>query len=184
MRHPLLPTWITISFANDNPDNLIAIQELRNNSQAIVSQFNDTIWALKKETLSLTAISDRIKIFVQRIQPSYPEVVIDIRENIMNDFRLQPIQAFHLFRIVQEAINNALRHSGCKRIFVDIMANRSWYVSIQDDGKGMQNGKVRTHKTGNGLSNMEARAFESGWEIRWKADSGNGTKVIIESVSE
>jgi signal transduction histidine kinase len=171
----------SISFANDNPDNLIAIQELRNNSQAIVSQLNDTIWALKKETLSLTAISDRIKIFVQRIQPSYPEVMIDIRENIMNDFRLQPIQAFHLFRIVQEAINNALRHSGCKQIFVDIMANRSWYVSIQDDGRGMQNGKVRTHKTGNGLSNMEARAFESGWEIRWKADPGNGTKVIIES---
>jgi len=174
----------SISFANDHPDNLVAIQELRNNSQAIVSQLNDTIWALKKETLSLTAISDRIKIFVQRIQRSYPDIMIDIRENIINDFRLQPIQAFHLFRIVQEAINNALRHSGCKQIFVDIMANRSWYVSIQDDGKGMQNGKVRAPKTGNGLSNMEARAFESDWEIRWKADSGNGTKVIIESVSE
>lgn len=170
-----------IAVTNDRPENAIPLQELRNNSQAIVSQLNDTIWALKKETLSLTAISDRIKIFVQRIQPSYPDVLIDIRENIFTDFRLQPIQAFHLYRIVQEAINNALRHSGCKQVEVDIMANRAWYVMIQDDGKGMENRKIRTSKTGNGLSNMEARAFEAGWEIRWKADAGKGTKVIIES---
>ncbi len=172
-----------ISIKENNPENQTALQELRNNSQSIVSQLNDTIWALKKDTLSLTAISDRIKIFVQRIQASYPEVLIDIRENIIIDFRLQPIQAFHLFRIVQEAINNALRHSGCKHIVVDIMANRTWYIMIQDDGTGMESRKLKPKKTGNGLTNMEARAFEAGWDIRWKANTGGGTNVIIESTT-
>ncbi len=173
-----------IKIVSDNTESHTALLELRNNSQSIVSQLNDTIWALKKETLSLTAISDRIKIFVQRIQPSYPDVIIDIKENIVNDFRLPPIQAFHLFRIVQEAINNALKHSGCKRILIGITAEHDWYVIINDDGNGMIPRKMKTSRTGNGLPNMEARALESGWDIHWKAEPGVGTKVIIESVGE
>lgn len=172
-----------ITVQGNDHDSLVAIRELRGNSQAIVSQLNDTIWALKKETLSLTAISDRIKIFVQRIQHSYPEVLIDIQENIFTDFRLQPIQAFHLFRIIQEAITNALKHSGCTKIDVHIMANKAWYVMIQDNGNGIEERKLRTSKTGNGLSNMETRALEAGWEISWKAVPGKGTKVIIESTT-
>ncbi len=37
------------------------VQGLHSNSQAIISQLNDTIWVLNKEALSLTAISDRLK---------------------------------------------------------------------------------------------------------------------------
>ncbi|HYC28011.1 MAG TPA: hypothetical protein VEB42_04330, partial [Chitinophagaceae bacterium] len=69
---------IRLRQATDN--DLIALHELKNNSLAIVSQLADTIWALKKDALSLTAISDRIKVFVQRIQSSYPEITIDVTE--------------------------------------------------------------------------------------------------------
>jgi signal transduction histidine kinase len=57
-------------------------------------------------------------------------------------------------------------------------------VNVEDNGKGMVPLKMKTSRTGNGLPNMEARALESGWEIHWKAEAGQGTKVIIESVSE
>jgi signal transduction histidine kinase len=86
---------ITISLADTG--NSVAMQELRNNSQAIVSQLSDTIWVLKKNALSLTAISDRLKVFIQRIQPSYPAVTIDVIEKIETDHLLPPSQAFHLY---------------------------------------------------------------------------------------
>ncbi|MEI9809577.1 MAG: hypothetical protein WDO16_17855 [Bacteroidota bacterium] len=98
-----------LSFKDGSAGNAVPLQELRNNSQAIVSQLGDTIWALKKDALSLTAISDRLKVFIQRIQPSYPDVTIDVMEKIETDHLLPPSQAFHLFQISQEAINNAIK---------------------------------------------------------------------------
>ncbi|MFT3703964.1 MAG: ATP-binding protein [Agriterribacter sp.] len=162
--------------ASDNALKSMAVQELRNNSQAIVSQLNDTIWALKKDALSLTSISDRIKIFIQRIQNSYPSISINVTEKIENDTMLSPSHAFHLFRIVQEAVNNALRHSKAKDIIVTIESNtNTWSISITDNGIGILPEAVK----GNGLLNMKERAKEAGCTIMWVPDVNRGTRVEI-----
>ena len=153
-----------------------AIQELRNNSQAIVSQLNDTIWVMKKDALSLTAISDRLKIFIQRMQSSYPHLKMDVIEKINEDHLLPPSHAFHLFQVLQEAINNAVRHSGGNQVTVSIESNGSWKITISDNGKGFEGSP---DKEGNGLSNMKNRAIESGWNIQWQSELPGGTTVII-----
>ncbi len=166
-----------ISLQSGN-ESIFSLQELRNNSQAIVSQLSDTIWALKKDALSLTAISDRLKVFIQRIQPGYPHISIDVTEEIETDFLLPPSQAFHLFRIMQEAINNALKHSGCTNVSVLIESAGQWKISIKDDGKGIA--QSNTGKTGgNGIGNMKSRAHDAGWEIEWLRNEAGGTRVVI-----
>lgn len=161
----------------------IVLHELRNNSQAIVSQLNDTIWALKKEDLSLTAISDRIKIFIQRIQPSYPHVAINVTETIREDLALPPSQAFHLFRIIQEAITNGLKHSKAREILIVFESNATGFqIEISDDGVGIKDaGKMKTE--GNGISNMQKRAKEACCSIEWTSGSQKGTDVIISSTT-
>lgn len=155
-----------------------AIQELRNNSQAMVAELNDTIWALKKDALPLTSISDRIKSFIQRIQASYPDSTVNVAERIEQDITLSPAHAFHLFRIAQEALNNALRHSGTQEIMVIIQSSKDhWQMVIADDGTGMHSEEAK----GNGLQNMKERAREAGWLIRWEAGETSGTQVIISS---
>lgn len=163
-----------------NSDNKQVFEELRNNSQSIVSQLSDTIWALKKDALSLTAISDRLKLFIQRIQSSYPAIKIDVLENINYDHLLPPSQAFHLFQIMKEGINNALKHSGCKQIYVIIegSADSHWKINIADDGKGIFQ-KQNLNGDGHGLSNMKSRSMESGCRIEWESNQPNGTCVII-----
>ena len=151
------------------------MQQLRNNSRAIVSQLNDTIWVLKKDSLPLTAISDRLKIFIQRIQSSYPGIRMDVVEHISIDHLLPPLQAFHLFQILQEAINNAVRHSGCTEVKIYIESDPYWQIIVEDNGKGMP--EAGSNGQGNGLHNMKSRAEESGWQIRWK--NGQGTQVIV-----
>lgn len=155
-----------------------ALQELHVNSQSIVSQLNDTIWVLKKDNLSLTAISDRIKVFIQRINPSYPDVNIDVTEHINTDIIFQPASAYHLFQIVKEAINNSLKHSGAKNIRIFLVSAGSWKITIADDGSGFPE-LDKNRSKGNGIMNMKNRAREAGWNITWEQQNTIGTEVSI-----
>jgi signal transduction histidine kinase len=168
-----------LSFSSDDSKEAAALQEVRVNSNAIVSDLSDTIWALKKESLPLTAVSDRLKIFIQRIQNSYPGVSIDVEEEITEDHSLSPSQGFNLFQTLQEAINNALKHSHCSHILVSVKGTEHfWEIRIQDNGTGMQDATTDAGG-GNGLFNMRNRATEAGWNIAWEAAQPSGTTVII-----
>ena len=156
-----------------------AFRELNNNSNAIISELNDTIWVLKKEALSLTAISDRIKVFISRIQKSYPDMNIEVEEQIETDHQLPSSQAFHLYRVLQEAINNALKHSKGKNIKVKITGDNNWNVSVADDGTGIDLSNESAGGGGNGLNNMKERCKEAGWEISWQKTDSGGTIVKI-----
>ena len=154
------------------------LEELKSNAQQIVAQLNDTIWVLTKEELALTAISDRLKVFIQRLLNSYPTVQIDVMEKITIDHLLPPIQAFHLFKILQEGITNALRHSKCTTITICIESDTNWQVIIKDNGNGMA-ANLDTTVGGNGLQNMKKRSKEAGWLISWQQLHPKGTQLIV-----
>ncbi|MEO5890975.1 MAG: ATP-binding protein [Ferruginibacter sp.] len=167
-----------ITLQKSDTENVTALRELRSNSQSIVSQLGDTIWALKKEELLLTAISDRLKVLIQKIGPSYPTIKIDVIETISDDILLPPSQAFHLYQTIQEALINALRHSNCKQVRVLFESDRNWKISICDNGKGILN-PGKKNLEGNGMANMKNRCKEMGWSIEWVINEFNGTRVII-----
>lgn len=158
----------------------LTMKHLKENSQAIVSELGDTIWALKKDALSLTTISDRIKVVIQRMQDNYPEFTFDVGEKITNDHLFSPSSAFDLFQIMQEAMNNALRHSKGNHIHILIEAAEDWSVIIKDNGHGL-NGNRINGSGGNGVANMENRARHAGWSIVWQQNNPSGTLVVVSS---
>ena len=156
----------------------ISMQNLKNNATEMISSLRDTIWAFNKDSVSLTGISDRLKTYIQKMQPAYPQVEIRIEENISTEKRLSPAQALHIFRIVQEALHNALQHSRSEKVRIDIESHElRAKISITDDGDGFDPSKV-TH-TGNGLLNMKSRAAEADFELRIEKNYPKGTKVIL-----
>lgn len=159
-----------------------AMDLLHENSQAMVSQLSDTIWVLNKESLTLTAISDRAKVLLRRLQPSYPATRMEVREEISEDIRLPSVQAFHLFRIIQEALTNALKHSAAGQVEIAIKSDGKWQVSIADNGKGMPGTAARSGG-GNGLLSMKKRAAECGWKIEWLPAVPAGTQVVVYSTA-
>ena len=166
--------------ADSHGKDIAAMHELRTNSREMVSQLNDTIWVLKKDALSITAISDRIKPFIQRLGASHPELSIEVQEDIIADRLLSPVQAFHLFRMMQEAIANAVKHSGGNEITLTIKSTEDdLNIRIQDNGRGM-NGTAGSAPEGNGLYNMQARAEAGNWVVEWLPRQPSGTIVSIQ----
>lgn len=168
-----------IKHENLDTQSSIAMQELRNNSQAMVAQLSDTIWVLKKDVRSITGISDRLKILIRRLQPSYPAIKIDVEEKLETDTVMPATQAYHLFLIIQEALNNALKHSRCRNVFILLESNAVNRIVISDDGTGFPESDTAVN-AGNGLANMRSRAAQAGWHIEWKQNKPSGTMVILE----
>ncbi|MBS1730818.1 MAG: sensor histidine kinase [Bacteroidetes bacterium] len=158
-----------------NSDN--QLQNLQQHSQNIMNSLRDTIWILNREHITITSLSDRIKNYTLKIGQSYDQQ-IEVEETITNDIRLGSQKALNIFRIVQEAIHNALKHSQAKNIHISIDSNELLKINIRDNGIGMA---MRKETAGNGLRNMQARAKDAGIQLSILSSPGKGT--LLEMVS-
>lgn len=154
------------------------LSQLKENMQDMIAQLNDSIWALNKKSMLLTAVSDRFKTFVHKLVNAYPNILVSVEEQITNDRTLSAFQALHLYRIMQEGLNNAFRHSGCTTVSIYVFSNEKlMQVSVVDNGTGIQSIK----ENGNGIGNLKARAKESGWDAEWVNNNDGGLSVVISS---
>jgi signal transduction histidine kinase len=153
------------------------LENLKGNVFEIMTSLRDTIWALNKETVTLTNLSDRVKIYVQKIQPSYKSVQIMVEENINEDPVLTPLNALHIFRILQESLNNSLKHSECDRLLITFKNDETCVITILDNGKGFD--PDRSQGMGNGLLNMQSRAQEAGISLVFGRVEPHGSRLTL-----
>ena len=83
------------------------------------------------------------------------------------------------YRILQEALNNAVRHAEADNIEV-VFENdgQSLKLEVSDDGQGVEKAKV-TSDGGIGLSSMQERARLLGVTFSIRSTRGEGTSVIV-----
>jgi len=85
--------------------------------------------------------------------------------------------AIHLYRIAQEAVNNALKHAKATRIVVNLnVSEDSTRLTIWDDGIGLA--KDFESRAGVGRYNMRYRANMIGAALRIQPGENGGTEVI------
>lgn len=84
-----------------------------------------------------------------------------------------------LYRIAQEALNNALKHASASTVAIHLCAdNRQICLEITDDGKGFA--LATTHDLGGmGLNTMQERAQRIGALFQIVSDVGDGTKIRV-----
>lgn len=87
----------------------------------------------------------------------------------------------NLYRIMQEALNNIVKHSGAKNVFINIYTDSHYiYLNIEDDGKGISSGEhAEQFYSGYGIDFMKERVSILGGKIRFDSKPGVGTKISI-----
>jgi signal transduction histidine kinase len=93
------------------------------------------------------------------------------------DARLEQSVELSIYRIVQELINNIVKHAGASEAFVQVQRNGdSLAITVEDDGKGF----APTRKEGIGLSNISSRISYLNGTMDIKSGQQKGTSVFIE----
>jgi signal transduction histidine kinase len=94
---------------------------------------------------------------------------------------LSPRADAEVFRIVQEALQNALRHSRAEHVELAVEArDGSLVLSVADDGEGFDRDDASLRSRRLGLTSMEERARELGGTLEIESRPGEGTTVRLE----
>lgn len=83
-----------------------------------------------------------------------------------------------LYRVLQELLNNALKHAHAPTVTIQIMANdETLLVSVDDDGCGSEFQDAPAK--GNGIANIKSRIAYLGGQVMWQSTAERGTSVMI-----
>ncbi|MGA2208591.1 MAG: GAF domain-containing sensor histidine kinase [Acidimicrobiales bacterium] len=95
------------------------------------------------------------------------------------DCDLAPHVEVSLFRIVQEALQNVVKHAGASRVTIVLRAQDDGVtLVIEDDGRGFDP-EVARGPTSYGLSGMHERATLLGATLDVRSQPGDGTSIVI-----
>ena len=101
---------------------------------------------------------------------------LEIDPNI-NWERLSSFQKIHIFRMLQEAFQNTVKHAQATNIIISILKNENQLLLESfDDGVGFS---FKQKKKGIGLQNIFSRAKQCNGKAEVKSDIGTGTTVRI-----
>lgn len=106
---------------------------------------------------------------------------VPIRLSVTGDRRLRPRTEREVFRIVQEALSNALRHAHPENVSVRIeIAPGKLVVVVDDDGAGFDPSAPGLRARHLGLTSMEERATALGGAVIVESAPGRGTSIRAE----
>jgi signal transduction histidine kinase len=143
-----------------------------------IFQLRDTIWAMNKAEISMEDLHTRVLSFVQKAKNAVPKTAFDINYDIDTNIGFSSLVGINIFRVIQEAINNAIKYADATKITIHLFQNEdNFTVSVIDDGKGFD---LKEVALGNGLANMEQRISEINGSISIDSIPEKGTKIIIQ----
>lgn len=145
-------------------------------ARSATSEMQTLISKLRPELLAEGRLSEAIR---QHIADGHlPEsLLIDLE--VEGEERLETEEAMGLFRIVQEALNNIVKHAGTDHAWIRMHLVEPAWVEIEDHGRGFDLGQA-TDNRGVGLASMGERAQEIGWQLQITSTPGEGTRVRVE----
>jgi signal transduction histidine kinase len=159
-----------------------ALEVISGMSRNAMGQLRETIWAIRTESISVSAFALRLSGFAERVaRPKGMQILFS--ESGTGEMQLSPMQTIQLFRASQEAIHNAVKYSGASTLKITVEGKThgpsgasSVSIEIADAGLGFDPASA---SAGYGIQNMQARMEEAGGSFALTASPGHGTTVTL-----
>lgn len=179
--HVLLGLEHSITLAQQqNTDRLLELLKmLRDGTRTGLHEVRRFIADLRPPALEHQGLDAAIKELCSRIAATG---AITVRSEGMTLPRLNPEQEIVLYRITQEALNNAVKHARNANVTVHYGAIKGQLVLIiRDDGPGFEPRTVAVRTKGKhwGLASMRERAELVGAQLTVNSVAGQGTEIRV-----
>ncbi|MFN8266318.1 MAG: histidine kinase [Chitinophagaceae bacterium] len=152
------------------------INKMQNNAEQILNSLRETIWVLNNKEVSVSDFSDGFKTYCFKLLRNFEQIRFNAEEQIVNDEQLKASVSIHLNKIMQEVVQNIIKHSEATEINYSVACDKECIIIISDNGKGFD---VEEKRSGNGLDNMYWRAKETGAQLTISSAQNSGTHVEI-----
>jgi signal transduction histidine kinase len=146
-----------------------------------IAQLRETIWAMNQEQISLENFETKLRDLLWHYQDEGQAIECQLQISLDEKLCLEPTQALHLYRIIQESVSNCFKHSQAKRLLISLRSDAQavLYLSIEDDGVGFY--WPQAQKNGHyGLVNLQARAEEIKAVLEIQSAPQQGTRISLQ----
>ncbi|MEM9984629.1 MAG: tetratricopeptide repeat protein, partial [Bacteroidota bacterium] len=154
------------------------IGQLEGHIKETMGLLRDTIWAINKEEISLEQLADKLRQYLHRYLEglSEPKWQVEVQGEVI----LSPKLALETFRILQEAIQNTLKHADAQLLGIHLMAEKGeTTIHYWDDGKGFDQDMLLEGEH-YGLQNMQDRAEDLGGYLLIDGQAGEGMSLVLQ----
>jgi signal transduction histidine kinase len=152
--------------------------KLQETVRAAISRLRHLLFELHPAALDRDGLAAAIDLYLEHNSLGVLERYV-VEDNLTG--QPQPELRVLLYRIVQEAIRNALKHAGAATVEVRLVEQDDGVLTtVRDDGRGFVVEDALVPRHGHlGLRSMRQRAeLAGGW---WRVDSGPGRGTVIEA---
>lgn len=164
-----------LEFENKYPGMMDKLSKISNIINDSLTELRDLSKTLTNNIISDTGLEELLRTERGRINDAGScrmELESDLNRSL--SFMVKS----SLLRVIQEFIQNSLKHSGCSVIKIAVNDKpEGLYVSAADNGKGFDSD--HPNSGGIGLSNMKRRIHLVGGTLTMQGEPGNGTRLEI-----
>ncbi|NVO19875.1 MAG: hypothetical protein HXX13_09245 [Bacteroidetes bacterium] len=160
-------------------DKLNRLHKINETAKSTIADLRETIWASRKEIIHFDELADKLKLYAQHQLAHSTNLKMEIRDQITDKPVLSSIEALNIYRIFQEAINNALKYSDTGKIILSIDTNSKFQynITLADEGKGFD--VSETFPGHYGIDNMRERASQISAILDINSQINKGTTVTL-----
>ena len=163
---------------NKNTDAIQrSLHVISSNANEMAQDMSDIIWTINPSNDSFKKLLQKLRSYSLEISSaSNMKFEYSINDEFPEE-KLNMQQRRNIYLICKEAVNNAVKYSGGKKLSMRVeRSDHSIVLTIGDDGQGFEKENI---KDGNGLINMRSRAKEINAKLDIRTQLNKGTNIEL-----